>query len=150
MRRVRCRQLADGFGPLLVREQARVGHQHVVGEVRRFGGRNAGGQPGQFDVSLKAGERSAFRQLAGALGLPFRLLDVSASADTLARRVAERASRSNDPSEATAEVLSFQLATREPLQPDELPLAVHVDTDRPVDADAVVRALLGDGPCGPD
>jgi aminoglycoside phosphotransferase family enzyme/predicted kinase len=101
-------------------------------------------------ASLKAGERSAFRQLAGALGLPFRLLDVSASADTLARRVAERASRSDDPSEATAEVLSFQLATREPLQPDELPLAVHVDTDRPVDADTVVRALLGDGPCGPD
>lgn len=97
-------------------------------------------------ASLKAGERRAFRQLAGALGLPFRLLEVSAATDTLFRRVAERAGRSNDPSEATAEVLSFQLAVREPLQPDELPLAVHVDTDRPVDADAVARTLLGDVP----
>ena len=94
-------------------------------------------------ASLKAGERRAFRQLAGALGVPFRLLEVSAAADTLVRRVAERASRSTDPSEATAEVLSLQLEAREPLQPDELPLAVRVDSDRPLDADAVARELLG-------
>jgi predicted kinase len=101
-------------------------------------------------ASLKAAERRAFRQLADALGLPFRLLEVSAATDTLFRRVAERAHLSHDPSEATAEVLSFQLEARERLEPDELPLAVRVDTGRPVDAGAIVRDLLGDEPsCTP-
>jgi len=100
-------------------------------------------------ASLKAGERRAFHQRADALGLPFRLLDVSAATDTLFRRVAERARMSDDPSEATAEVLSLQLETREPLEPDELPLAVRVDTGRPVDVGTIARELLGDGSSGP-
>jgi len=93
-------------------------------------------------ASLRARERQAFREVAAAAGVPFRLLCVSADPATLRRRIGERAAQGGDASEATVGVLEHQLAAVEPPGADELDDAVCVDTGLPVDPDAVARELL--------
>lgn len=89
---------------------------------------------------LRASERDAFRAAARERGLPFAILHCRAEADLLRERVRAREQRGGDPSEAGLAVLERQLADHDPLRDDERPLAIEVDTGRPVD----VGALAGD------
>jgi aminoglycoside phosphotransferase family enzyme/predicted kinase len=89
---------------------------------------------------LRASERDAFRAAARERGLPFTILHCRAEAGLLRERVRAREQRGGDPSEAGLAVLERQLAGHDPLRDDERPLAIEVDTGRPVD----VGALAGD------
>lgn len=90
---------------------------------------------------LERARRRAFRELAAALGVPFRILTLEASPATLERRVRERA---GDASEADVRVLHRQLAQREPLGDAERGVALIVDTDAgSPDAAAVAARLAG-------
>jgi uncharacterized protein len=81
---------------------------------------------------LRRAERWAFRQIAGFNAARFAILDCSAPAAELRRRVEARAKAGRDASDATLEVLEQQLSADEPLDPGERRVAVRVDTHRPV------------------
>jgi hypothetical protein len=91
---------------------------------------------------LRAGERESFRGLARECGVPFALLHCEAPADVLRERVRLRCVRADDPSEADVAVLERQLATQEPLQPDELAEAIVVQTAQPWDASQLATAWV--------
>lgn len=86
----------------------------------------AEGWPVVVDATfLERARRSAFRELAAALGVPFRILALEAAPAILERRVRER---TGDASEADVRVLHRQLARREPLADAERDAALTVDT----------------------
>lgn len=68
---------------------------------------------------LKRAQRDAFRAVARDLALTFVIADCPAPVPVLKERVARRLEHGHDPSEATLEVLAYQLAHDEPLAPDE-------------------------------
>jgi uncharacterized protein len=76
-----------------------------------------GGWPVVLDAAfLRIEERSAARDLAASLGVPFSILDCEAPLDLLLERLAQR---QGDASEADAVVLERLRLTAEPLQPEE-------------------------------
>jgi aminoglycoside phosphotransferase family enzyme/predicted kinase len=81
---------------------------------------------------LKRWQRALFRERAAALGIPFVLVDFTASDATLRARVAARAARGTDASEADVAVLEQQLRTREPIGEDERSGAVGYDAEAPL------------------
>jgi len=95
---------------------------------------------------LLAAERTRFRQLAGRLGVPYRLLAVSAELPVVEARLDMRASGGSDPSEATRTVLARQTTFAEPPGDEELADVVRVDTSGPVDLASTVEALLDSDP----
>lgn len=70
--------------------------------------------------------RTAARQCAGGLGVPFFILRFGANAAVLRERLRQRAARASDASEADETVLAAQERALEPLLPDELSQAVDV------------------------
>ena len=82
---------------------------------------------------LKRWQRDLFRERAASLGIPFLVIDFAAADATLRARIAERAVRGADASEADLAVLDSQIRTREALGADELPGTVHYDADAPLD-----------------
>ncbi len=68
---------------------------------------------------LKCGQRSRFRDLAAQAGVPFLIVDFTASEETLRTRIRARSETGGDASEADLAVLEYQLRTQEPLQPEE-------------------------------
>jgi len=88
----------------------------------------AGGFPVIVDAAfLDRAQRDRFRDLAGGLGVPFRILAFSAPVAQLRARVRARAAGGEDASDAGIAVLEHQLATVRPLQPDELAQVVAID-----------------------
>lgn len=79
---------------------------------------------------LKRAQRERFKNLATALGIPFVVLDCRAPQSELRERVVKRAELGHDPSDADLAVLEHQLATVEPLTPDEQASAVTFDSSR--------------------
>jgi aminoglycoside phosphotransferase family enzyme/gluconate kinase len=78
------------------------------------------GYPVLVDATfLKRTERDRFRSLAGKLNVPCIVLHCEASTAELHERLRVRQVRGGDASEAGIQVLESQLATQEPLQPDE-------------------------------
>ena len=90
---------------------------------------------------LRRADRERFAALAKAQGARFAIIDCTAPDDVLRERVASRAARGGDASEATLEVLEHQLRTREPLDAAECDARVAIDTTRPLDVDTLCRAL---------
>jgi hypothetical protein len=84
-------------------------------------------------------DRRRMRELAEQCGAPFVLLDFQVPEPVLRARVAQRAARAGDASEATVAVLERQLARREPLDETEQALAVPIREDAA--PEAVVAAL---------
>jgi aminoglycoside phosphotransferase family enzyme/predicted kinase len=78
---------------------------------------------------LKKRQRDRFRALAASLAVPFGIIEVVASPDTLRRRIVERHGRGDDASEANLLVLEEQLRTAETLTADEWPLALRYDAE---------------------
>ncbi|TWO81037.1 AAA family ATPase [Denitratisoma oestradiolicum] len=70
---------------------------------------------------LKRRERDEFHALSETCTVPFAILAPSAPVEVLRQRVAARARKGRDASEATLEVLERQLVSHEPLEADELP-----------------------------
>lgn len=78
---------------------------------------------------LERNRRYEFRDLARRLGTGFCILDIEADETTLRERIARRAAKGNDPSDADAAVLRMQIAAREPLAADERTYARTVQTE---------------------
>ena len=84
---------------------------------------------------LRRWQRDRFRRLAAELGIPFVLVAFSASEGVLRRRVAERARRGTDASDADVAVLEHQLGVRQSFGADEVGDIVTYDAAAPL-ADA--------------
>jgi aminoglycoside phosphotransferase family enzyme/predicted kinase len=91
---------------------------------------------------LARSERDAVRALARERGVRFQLVACAADPAVLRRRVAERAARGADPSEATVEVLERQLARAEPLGEDERADTVVVDTGAEAPPEVALAPVL--------
>ncbi len=97
---------------------------------------------------LKRAQRAALREAAARTRAPFVILDVRAPEAVLRARISARAREGRDASEADLVVLDRQIATAEPLGPDERSAVVAVDTDRPIDVKrlvAEIKRLVGEG-----
>ncbi|KAI5915164.1 bifunctional aminoglycoside phosphotransferase/ATP-binding protein [Thauera sp. 2A1] len=90
---------------------------------------------------LRRGQRAAFAELARRLQVPFAILAFDAPEATLRARVAARAARGGDASEADVAVLDVQLALREPLSDDERAMTLAVDTATAVSWPSLLPAL---------
>ncbi len=78
---------------------------------------------------LKKAQRDRLRTVASDLSVPFGIVEVVASHATLRRRIADRARRRDDASEADLSVLEEQIRTAEELTSEEWPLAIRYDTE---------------------
>ncbi len=90
---------------------------------------------------LRREQRRPFLQMAHLLGVPVRILDVTAPDAILRQRVMRRLQARTDPSEAGLEILESQLGAREALDEEEQSIAIAVDTSQPVDVSALAREL---------
>lgn len=78
-------------------------------------------------ANLQRQQRAEFRALAVTMGIPFRIIATPVTPEVARQRIAVRAARGNDPSEATPEVLAHQLAHAEPLNAAEQAYSLAVD-----------------------
>lgn len=90
---------------------------------------------------LKRAQRDVIRHLAADLGVPFRILCFTAPEDMLRARILQRAAEARDASEANLAVLENQIRNVEPLAPDELPYAITIPSDQPLETTRIVEAL---------
>ena len=88
---------------------------------------------------LRRRPRRQARQLAQRLGVGFVLIDFQAPLSCLQQRVAARARRADDASDAGLTVLQAQRLLAEPLDTDERTCSVRFDAARPYDAKAMPR-----------
>ena len=84
---------------------------------------------------LQRAERDRMRELARDEGVPFSILDCRADMATLRERVAARAERGDDPSEADLAVLDKLASIQQPLDATERRLAIELDTGPVLTAD---------------
>ena len=78
---------------------------------------------------LRRAARDEFVSFARELGVPVMIVSCRAPHDELRRRVRRRETELNDASEAGITVLENQILTEEPLAPEEMAIAVHVDAE---------------------
>ena len=90
---------------------------------------------------LKKEERAACQQLARHHGAAFVILDVQAPLDTLRERIVRRQQEQADPSEASLDVLEYQIDHQDPLESSEQAAVIRADTDRNRSADAMVEDI---------
>jgi uncharacterized protein len=82
---------------------------------------------------LQRWQRELFRARADALGLPFAIVAFAAPEAALRTRIAQRAARATDASDADLAVLDHQLRTQEPLSPLERACTIDVDAATPLE-----------------
>ena len=87
---------------------------------------------------LNPAMRQRFMALARQAQVPCRILAFEAPLAVLRERVRRRQQTGGDASEASVQVLEAQWAAAQPLSPAEEAIAVHVDTTRPVDWNALL------------
>jgi hypothetical protein len=87
---------------------------------------------------LKSEQRQPFRQLAGAKEVPFIIVEFTASAETLRKRIM---ARSHEVSDADLSVLEHQLVSTKPLSDEELINQIHVDTESAYDVDKLAKEI---------
>lgn len=99
-------------------------------------------------AALRRHERDELRALAAAEGADFSLVECVAPEAVLRGRIAQRMAADRDPSDATLEVLDFQLRVREPVAAAEAALTLDTDADlATVQARCeALAASLADGP----
>jgi len=90
---------------------------------------------------LRRADRAAFEAVAAATDVELTLLHCEADQTVLEARVRDRQTNDRDASEADVAVLHQQIATREPLVPEELGRTITVHTDRDIDLDELQRSL---------
>jgi hypothetical protein len=79
---------------------------------------------------LERRRRERFRRLAAQHGAAFLILDLAADESLLRAHLTDRRRAGTDASEATLDVLAQQLATQEPLAPEEIPETLTLDAGR--------------------
>lgn len=100
------------------------------------------GYPVVVDATfLRYEQRTAFRQQARELDVPFAILDFRAKEETLRGRIRQRARAGNDASEADLAVLEKQLAVAEPLKDEEITWMLEVDTESTTSPENMLNAL---------
>jgi len=82
---------------------------------------------------LNRRHRDWFRALATRARVPFSIVDFRVREEILRSRIGVRLRQGQDASDADLGVLEHQLATHEPLQPDELAFAFAYDASRPAE-----------------
>ena len=82
---------------------------------------------------LERRQRDRFRALAARAGVPFLIVDFTASEEILRSRILARSERGADASDADLAVLEHQLGTHEPLQADEHESVFACDASGPAD-----------------
>ncbi len=82
---------------------------------------------------LQHRQRDMFCALAARAGIPFLIVDFTASEGLLRERILARSERGDDASDADLAVLEHQLRTHEPLQTDELESVFAYDASGPAD-----------------
>jgi len=93
------------------------------------------GFPAIVDAAfLKRAERDAFRALARELGVPFLILELHATEDTLRRRVVQREHLGRDASEATLQVLESQLRSGESIAAEENNWTAALNSEQPMES----------------
>ena len=86
-------------------------------------------------------QRARFKEIARRTGARWIILDLQAPPEVLRARVAERARRGDDPSEAGPEVLEHQLARWAPLADEERSAAWFVDAGKDFDLEELSAKL---------
>jgi uncharacterized protein len=100
-------------------------------------------------AALRRHERDGLRALARGEGARFALVECDAPQTVLRERITRRLAANHDASDATLEVLDFQLSVREPVGVDEAALRLSTDCDADLLAqrcETLAAALLRDGP----
>lgn len=98
----------------------------------------AAGWPVIVDAAFLQGwQRKLFSEIAVKSGVPFFILDMTASPVTLRRRLEERARQDTDASDADTQVLESQMANAEPLTEQEAAHLILIDMDCDMGTDAV-------------
>ena len=92
-------------------------------------------------TTLKAWQRSLFRELAESLNVPFLLLYFSADLKVLESRIAAREAAGGDPSDATIEVLANQLSGLELLSDSEQAEAVAIPANQEWTTELLVQLV---------
>jgi len=87
---------------------------------------------------LRREQRMPFQQLAQQLDVPFVIMEITAPAKLLRRRISQR---KNDVSDADLAVLEHQLTNWQPLHEEEISTAVRVDTSEPLDTALLIEKL---------
>lgn len=90
---------------------------------------------------LQRAQRRLFEQLARELQVPFRILAFEAEPTVMKQRIRQRQAVQRDASEANLAVLEHQLQHHDPLDEQELRLAIPIDTGRPIDYPALASAI---------
>ncbi len=83
-------------------------------------------------------QRELFHQLALKINIPFVILEFKAQANTLRERIINRKKGASD---ADLTVLEHQLVNWNPLQENEQPSVISVDTESPFDPDSLVNKI---------
>jgi uncharacterized protein len=89
---------------------------------------------------LKHEQRRAFQQLAASLSVPFRIIHVSASHESLRQRIV---ARTNDVSDADLAVLEHQISQFQPFLADEQVNIISIDTEQPVTMKQISERVTG-------
>lgn len=90
---------------------------------------------------LQRRQRDMFRALADRLDVRVAIVDCVAPPGVLQSRIARRLAGATDASEADAGVLALQLESAQPLDADELPIAVKVETSPAMQPVEVLKRL---------
>lgn len=90
---------------------------------------------------LRRHQRAAARTLAERRHASFTILSLHAPLPVLRERIRARAAAANDASDARPDILEAQIARREPLAPEEHARCLHIDTERGLRIDQLMRRL---------
>lgn len=101
------------------------------------------GYPVVVDAAfLRREQRQLLAALATELGVPFFILDVHASKETMRTRLASRAKLNQNPSDAGIDVLEYQLAHHDPLSNSEMKQTISINFETEMDAAAIEMFCL--------
>ncbi len=114
---------------LYTADTSRRTYQHLAGLARTV---IESGYPAIIDAAfLKRAQRDMFHDLAACLGVPFVILNYQAPEAVLRARITQRGQEGHDASEADIRVFERQLATFEPLTPEESAHTLDIVSEHP-------------------
>lgn len=90
---------------------------------------------------LQKFHRDQFQQLAQSLAVPFVILDLQASENTLRSRIMKRAEQAKDASEATLQVLEYQVKSNQVITPGEMPYTICINTEETLNPDKLAEQI---------
>ena len=90
---------------------------------------------------LKKAHREQFQELALSLNIPFVILDLQASKETLQSRIMKRAEEEQNASEATLSVLQQQIEIDEAITEDESKFTIQVNMEGEVDINGLAQQI---------